>query len=149
MTAYKLFSWKRFLTLTLIASSLSGCTEVRKVFSIFFNKQGSLNTNGFEVSEMSSGDGVTCSLMGDKTLRCLGTGLNGDLGRFHGAQNNNLKDIKQIALGNGFSCAIIGEKSELKCFGLNNKSYCILNKEYPKDERESLASKIIEELQSK
>ena len=115
------FSWKRFFILILVASSLSACAEVKKVFSIFFSKHSSLNTSGFEVAEMSSGDGVTCSIMGDKTVRCLGTGTQGDLGRFHGAQNNNLKDIKQIALGKGFTCAIIGEKSELKCFGINDK----------------------------
>lgn len=42
-----------------------------------------------------------------------------------------------------------GGNNLLGCFGLNNKSYCILNKEYSKDEREKLATTIIQELQSK
>jgi hypothetical protein len=33
------------------------------------------------------------------------------------------------------------------CIGLRNKQYCILNKQYTKDEYESLVSKIIEEMQ--
>ncbi len=42
-----------------------------------------------------------------------------------------------------------GGNNLLGCFGVNNKSYCILNKEYSKDEREQLATTIIHELQSK
>gem|GEM_PF-3482108 len=42
-----------------------------------------------------------------------------------------------------------GGNNLLGCFGVNNKSYCILNKEYAKDEREKLATTIIQELQSK
>jgi alpha-tubulin suppressor-like RCC1 family protein len=100
---------------------LSGCAEVRTMISVIFNGATSLSTSAFEVDDMKSGNKVTCAILGDKSLRCLGPGLRGSLGRFYGAPVSSLKDVKQTALGKGFTCAIVGEKSELFCFGNNDK----------------------------
>lgn len=37
-------------------------------------------------------------------------------------------------------------KNSFGCFGLQNKSYCILNKQYTKEEYEVLVPKIIEHM---
>ena len=103
------------------SSALTGCAEVKTLFSVLWNGASSLNTNAFEVDEMKSGNELTCSVLGNKTLRCLGTGAKGDLGRYFGAPVSTLKEIKQVALGKDFTCVIAGEKSEVFCFGRNDK----------------------------
>jgi alpha-tubulin suppressor-like RCC1 family protein len=100
---------------------LNGCAEIRTMFSVIFSGATSLSTSAFEVDDMKSGTKVTCAILGDKTLRCLGPGSKGSLGRFYGAPVNNLKEVKQIALGKGFTCAIVGEKAAAFCFGNNDK----------------------------
>ena len=110
-----------FLSLSLIVLFLSGCAEIKKIISVFTHGNVSVNTSAFEITEMSSGSDVTCSIMGDKSIRCLGSTMNGNLGRFYGAPNNFLKDVKQVAAGKGFTCSISGENSTVKCFGLNDK----------------------------
>src|SRR4051812_31979734 len=85
---------------------LVGCSEVRTLFSVVLNGASSLSTSAFEIDEIKSGYKVTCGILGDKSMRCLGAGLKGSLGRFYGAPVTELKDVKQIALGKGFTCAI-------------------------------------------
>jgi len=116
------FQKLRSLVLPVLALTLlSGCAEIRTIFSVLFSGATSLSTSAFEVDDMKSGDRVTCSILGDKSLRCLGSGVKGSLGRFYGGPVVGLKDVKQIALGKGFTCAIVGEKSEVFCFGNNDK----------------------------
>lgn len=108
-------------TAFLALSLLNGCAEVRTIFSVIFSGASSLSTSAFEVDDLKSGAKVTCSILGDKSLRCLGPGLRGSLGRFYGSPVSGLKEVKQVALGKGFSCAIVGEKAEAFCFGNNDK----------------------------
>lgn len=115
----KIISSRSFFSI-LALLALSACTEIRTIIGVFSNS-GSYSMSAFEVDEMSSGNKLTCGIMGDRTVRCLGSGIRGSLGRFHGAPVNTLKDIKQIALGKGFTCAIVGEKNEVFCFGRNDK----------------------------
>ncbi|MBS1959408.1 MAG: hypothetical protein JST80_08055 [Bdellovibrionales bacterium] len=103
------------------AITLTGCSEVRTLFSVLFNGASSLSTSAFEIDEIKSGNRVTCSILGDKSVRCLGSGDKGDLGRFYGAPVTALKDVKQLAAGKGFTCAIVGDKGEVFCFGRNDK----------------------------
>jgi len=109
-----------FLLLSL-SGSLSGCAEIQKIVSVLWNGPITVNTSVFNIIEMSSGEDVTCNIMGDKTTRCLGSGTNGNLGRFYGAPINAFKEVKQVATGRGFTCVISGENSALKCFGINDK----------------------------
>ncbi len=99
---------------------VSGCTEIRAVISVF-GSGGGFSMSAFEIDEMMSGNQLTCSVMGDRTVRCLGSGARGNLGRFQGLPVNSLKEVKQIAMGRGFSCAIVGEKNEVFCFGRNDR----------------------------
>jgi alpha-tubulin suppressor-like RCC1 family protein len=103
-----------------LALGLTGCAEMKKIVTVLFHKNTSINTRGFEFIDMASGNGLTCSLMADKSLRCLGSGVEGNLGRYFGIQNNVIENIKQVATGNGFTCLIIGDAGELKCFGHND-----------------------------
>lgn len=110
----------RIFSVLFLGANLSGCAEVKKIISVFLDHHTNLSTSAFDIVQMSSGSDVTCSMMGDKSVRCLGSTLNGNLGRFYGAPNENLKDVKQVALGKDFTCAIVGENSAVKCFGANN-----------------------------
>ena len=105
----------------LLTQTLTGCAEIKKIISVFSTGKVSVNTSGFDIVQMSSGLDVTCNIMGDKSVRCLGSTENDNLGRFYGAPINSLKDVKQIALGKKFTCAIVGEHSALKCFGINDQ----------------------------
>jgi alpha-tubulin suppressor-like RCC1 family protein len=100
---------------------LSGCAEVRTLVSVLWSGATSLSTSGFEVDDIKSGNKVSCVLLADKTVRCLGPGLKGSLGRFNGAPVPVLKEVKEISLGKGFSCTIAGDKDQLFCFGRNDK----------------------------
>ncbi len=108
------------LVLVVFQFAVVGCAEVRTLFSVLFNDVSSLSTSAFEVEEIKSGSKVTCGILGDKTLRCLGPGLRGSLGRFYGGPVATLKDVKQVAAGKDFTCAIIGDKGEIFCFGSND-----------------------------
>jgi|GEM_PF-2595302 len=121
LTRRKFQKIRSLLLPALALTLLSGCAEIRTIFSVLFSGATSLSTSAFEIDDMKSGDRVTCSILGDKSLRCLGSGVKGSLGRFYGGPVVGLKDVKQIALGNGFTCAIVGEKSEVFCFGNNDK----------------------------
>ena len=111
----------KWVFLLFLSFSLSGCAEIQKIVSVLWQGKIAVNTSAFNVVEMSSGEDVTCSIMGDKTIRCIGSGANGNLGRFFGAPINAFKEVKQVATGKGFTCVIAGENSALKCFGINNK----------------------------
>ena len=45
-----------------------------------------------------------------------------------------------------YSCLCLGSSSLFACIGLRNKSYCILNKQYTKEEYEKLVPRIIEHM---
>lgn len=96
------------------------CTEVRTLVSVVFDGATSLSTSAFEIEEIKSGNRVTCSVLGDKSVRCVGAGTRGSLGRFFGSPATAFKEVKQIGLGRGFTCLIVGEKSEVYCFGRND-----------------------------
>jgi len=110
-----------FVSCFALAVILNGCTEVRTIFAVLFSGGESLSTSAFEVDDMKSGSLVTCSILRDKSVRCLGSGAKGSLGRFYGGPVSSLSDVKQVALGKGFTCAIVGEKGEIYCFGNNDK----------------------------
>jgi len=118
ITKTRFLKWVFFLACLM---NLSGCAEVQKIFSVLWMGHITVNTSVFDVNEMSSGDDVTCNIMGDKSVRCLGSNSNNNLGRFYGAPINIFKEVKQVATGKDFTCVITGENSALKCFGMNNQ----------------------------
>ncbi|NDG83810.1 MAG: hypothetical protein EBX52_02085 [Proteobacteria bacterium] len=112
---------KRGLLFLLLASSISGCAEVRAMFTVLFQNTGSLSTSSFEFDEIRSGSRLTCSILGDKTVRCLGNGEKGNLGTFHGGATLVEGPVKLLATGDGFTCVVAGPKSKLQCFGRNDR----------------------------
>lgn len=112
--------WKLIFA-AFLSAGLVSCTEIRTVISVLSGGTGSLSLSAFEVDEMRSGTQVTCSIMGNRTVRCLGSNVRGDLGRFFSTPVEDVKNVQSIALGNRFSCFIEGEKLEVKCFGINDK----------------------------
>ncbi len=122
MVALKALSRLR-LPLILLASItlLPGCAEVRAIFSILFNGSVSLSTSAFEFDEIRSGTRLTCAAMGDKSVRCIGSGAQGNLGTYNGGAVHSIKSVKQLALGKGFTCYTEGERSQAFCLGKNDK----------------------------
>jgi alpha-tubulin suppressor-like RCC1 family protein len=100
---------------------LGGCSETRVLMSLLFTEATSLSTSAFEFDEMKSGTGVTCAILGDKTLRCVGSGDKGNLGTFNGGPAAITTPVKLIAAGKEFTCYTAGENSQLFCFGKNDK----------------------------
>jgi alpha-tubulin suppressor-like RCC1 family protein len=104
----------------MLTTGITGCAEVRKMISLF-SKNGSIGSgSALSIDELSSGTDFTCALLGNRQIRCVGSGENGSMGTFHSATVTALKDVKQIATGNGFTCTISGENSAVHCFGNNS-----------------------------
>ena len=112
----------RNLTLLSLLFGLSGCAEVRALFTVLFTKATSLSTSAFEFDEIRSGSKVTCTVLGDKSLRCLGSGDSGNLGTFNGGPvTQSEAPVKSVATGKGFTCYVGGATSKVFCFGKNDK----------------------------
>ena len=89
----------RSLALLTFLFVFSGCAELRAMVSILFNGASSLSTSAFEFDEIRSGNRVTCSILGDKTVRCLGTGMKGNLGTYNGGMVDSTAEVKAVASG--------------------------------------------------
>ena len=100
---------------------LSGCAEVKALFTVVFTKATSLSTSAFEFDDLRSGAQVTCALLADKSLRCVGSGEKGNLGTFNGGPAVVESPVKLVATGNGFTCVAAGPAAKLYCFGRNDK----------------------------
>ncbi len=63
-------------------------------------------------------------------------------------KNNSVKFTNTLGESNfsSYSDFCVGSSSLFACIGLRNKSYCILNKQYTKEEYESLVPKIIKHM---
>jgi alpha-tubulin suppressor-like RCC1 family protein len=87
--------------------------------------------SGRTAKAVSCGDGKTCAILDDDTLKCWGSGGNGRLGYGDTTQRNapdaaavNLgsgRTAKALSLGNGHTCAILDDDT-LKCWGVNSYS---------------------------
>ncbi len=100
---------------------LSGCSEARVFVSLLFTEATSLSTSAFEFDEMKSGDRVSCAVLGDKTLRCVGSGERGSLGTFNGGPALVNTPAKLLAAGKEFTCFTAGENQQAFCYGKNEK----------------------------
>jgi alpha-tubulin suppressor-like RCC1 family protein len=100
---------------------LSSCSEVKVLISVLFTETTSLSTSSFEFDEIRSGNRLTCAILGDKSVRCIGTGEAGSLGTFNGGPVLAGTTVKLIATGRDFTCYVSGENSALFCFGRNDK----------------------------
>lgn len=107
-------SWIAFLL-------LSGCSEAKVFVSLLFTEATSLSTSAFEFDEMKSGDRVSCAILGDKTVRCVGSGEKGALGTFNGGPTVVTTPVKLLATGKEFTCFTSGENQQAFCFGRNDK----------------------------
>lgn len=110
-----------FILIMLPWVCLSGCTEVKTAINVLSGNNTSLSFSAFDINEMKSGKQLVCSLMGDRTLRCLGSGLHGALGRFQGAQSDFVHEVSMVATGKNFTCVTDGKKMQVFCFGENDK----------------------------
>ena len=113
-------TFQRGLLYLALSLGLSGCAEIRAMVTVLFSDSHSLSTSSFEFDEVRSGDKVTCSLLGDKTVRCLGSGDKGNLGTFHGGASLVEGPVKWVANGDGFTCVVAGPSSKLWCYGRND-----------------------------
>ncbi|MBU6152912.1 MAG: hypothetical protein KGP28_01295 [Bdellovibrionales bacterium] len=104
----------------LLLLSFTGCAEMRALVTVLFSKSTALSTSAFEFDEIHSGEGVVCASFADKSLRCLGSGNQGNLGTFNSAPVDIEAPIKSVATGKGFTCVISGVDSKLFCFGTND-----------------------------
>jgi alpha-tubulin suppressor-like RCC1 family protein len=114
-------SSKNWVLALILITGLTGCAEVRKLVSLFSKKGSIALGSARQIEELSSGIDFTCALLGNRQLRCVGSGEKGNLGTYYNTIVPNLKDIKQVAAGNGFTCTISGETSAVHCFGQNDK----------------------------
>jgi hypothetical protein len=119
MATLKQYLKRAFLISTLLG--LSACSEVKVLISVLFTEATSLSTSSFEFDEMKSGDQLTCAILGDKTVRCIGSGQKGNLGTFNGGPAAIATPIKLLATGKGFTCFTSGDNAQLFCFGKNYK----------------------------
>ena len=77
---------------------------------------------GLRVSSISSGGGLNCAIMEDKTVKCWGFNANGELGDGTTTDRStpttvlNLSNVRSISLGTRDSCALMEDKT-VKCWG--------------------------------
>ena len=58
--------------------------------------------------------------MGDKSVRCLGSGLQGNLGTYNGSSVEASGEVKTSSAGGEFTCYIAGPTAQAFCFGRND-----------------------------
>lgn len=121
MAAVTRIHFIRFLLCLLLPGFLSGCGEVRALISVLFNGATSLSTSAFEFEEIRSGSDHTCAVLGDKTIRCVGSGAEGNLGTYNAGPVDSGAEVKQVVTGKEFTCVLSGPESSVHCFGRNDR----------------------------
>ncbi len=112
----RLFSAFGFFPLLFLSS---GCAEIRAFFTVMTSKSTALSVSGFEFDEIRSGSRVTCAGFVDRSMRCLGSGDNGNLGTFNSGPAEIEGPIRMVAAGKEFTCVVSGKNSGVSCFGNN------------------------------
>lgn len=159
-----------FLTYSKKIKTISGLQEVLAEYQEFKNTcphecTHNLNEEKSRGTQINNSNGIILSFGTEKSHDCRYCGNEGfaqnvmdvDLCSFSQLSYNSIGSTKT------YGCACMGSNfgeirdsyygfytrggnNLLGCFGVQNKSYYILNKEYPKEERENLAQQIIQEL---
>lgn len=79
------------------------------------------------VVSISTGDDFTCVLLNDKTVKCWGDNVDGELGNGTSGAGNyastptsvlNLSDVASVSSGENHTCAVLNDKT-IKCWGQN------------------------------
>ncbi len=84
-------------------------------------------------------DGTSCGIGNEQIYEAMTSSININQGKFSSVVRNNCFDI-QYVMDLHSSSHLFG------CIGLKNKQYCILNKQYTKEEYEELVPKIIKHM---
>jgi alpha-tubulin suppressor-like RCC1 family protein len=86
------------------------------------------------VTQVSAGDGQTCAVLGDHTVRCWGDDSDGELGDGNfgtfsstpvkvldtgGALGSSLGNVAQVSAGTSFTCAVLSTSGWVYCWGFD------------------------------
>lgn len=88
-----------------------------------------------------SKDCFNCSMLGDKSELCYGMISN------YAGYNNRFSFFIVDSSGIEYSDFILNSQNLFGCVGLRNKQYCILNKQYNKEDFENLRARIVQHMQ--
>ncbi len=100
--------------------SATGCAEMKALVTVLFTKSAALSTSAFEFDEIHSGSGVVCASFLDKSMRCLGSGSQGNLGTFNSGPADLEDPVVLATTGKEFTCIVTGSEQKLSCFGRND-----------------------------
>jgi len=133
------FKFARLInTVNVIGNNLLNAKNSKYCFDMREMEECRYLTHGFEIKDSFDGFGIgLCELL----YEGIDTGEKG-------ASKERFSVVVYASSDTHYCFNCEGSSSLFACIGLRNKSYCILNKQYTKEEYEKLVPKIIEHMNS-